>query len=87
MAETLASACLLGSVGANNMQQRRLVIGSEALVELAHKRGLVHESKAAQWVQVYEILINNAAQVAACWEVWREQPVRVSLWSSRTLGF
>lgn len=52
-------------VGAYNVQQRRLVIASEALVKLAHKGWLVNKGEASDGMDIGKVLLHHPAQVTA----------------------
>lgn len=61
----VVSSHSLCSVRAYNVQQRRLVIASEALVELAHKGWLVDKGEASDGMDIGKVLLHHTAQVTA----------------------
>lgn len=56
------------------MQQGRLIVGGEALVELSHKGRLVDKGEAPDGMDVGKVLLHDAAQVAAGGKTWRDEP-------------
>lgn len=66
---------ILGTVGTYYMKQCRLVIRVEAIVELAHKGGLMHKSKAPYRMDIGEVVLNQATDVPGRRKFGREKPI------------
>lgn len=61
---------ILCPVGTNNVQQCRLIVRGEALIQLPHKRRLMHKGEAADGMDVGKVLLHDTAQVAAGGKTW-----------------
>lgn len=69
---------LLSSVGADDVEQRLLVIVPKPLVQLTSKRRSMNESKASERVNVGKIVINHDANAILGRKLWRDKPATAS---------